>query len=246
MKLLGEVAHVFAAVPDTDASSVPNSRMTEISGHRGIETGADMQPELVLSPASRNWTTLDLVVTIHAVKLHLYDAQAHSEDTLKDHGIARFALNNNTLRLKTLSHGASEIEIVLESFTMSNTRPGASKFREIIPAAQHNRNQFMLLYTMSGGPQATSLAVLTIDSPQIIFAIDPIMYLLEFFTSPFSATVVSAPPQIEESTSTIEPQQGSQFDFRLNLHDVSISVLEDDADHESRAIRLHIAEILLS
>jgi len=215
------------------------------------DSSVALQPELrVLSSSHSTWTTLDLVVTVSAVKLHLYGEQAYSEQTLREHGISRFALNGTTLRMKNLSNGSSEIQIVLKSFTMSNTRPGQSKFREIIPAAQHDRNQFMLLYTTSGQPSSSSLAILTVDAPQIIFAVDPVILLLEFFVNPNGA-----PPQpttneagsAYTSTAQSAPAQGTgRLDFRLDLHDVSICVLENDANPESQAIKLHIDKVLLS
>lgn len=187
-------------------------------------------------------------MSVGAIKLHLYDPFALSESQLKDHGIARFALNDNTVRFKLLSNGAGEAQVVLRSFTMSNTQPGQTKFREIIPAAQHHRNQFMLLYTVSSG-QGPSLAVLTVDSPQIIFAVDPVISLLEFFASAFAN---NNHPQHESAVGesvivddALEQKRGG-LDFRVDLHDVSISVLENDEEAESQAIRLYISQILLS
>jgi vacuolar protein sorting-associated protein 13A/C len=210
-----------------------------------------LQPEL-RATSQRSWTSLDLIVSVMVVKLHLYDSLAHSEQQLKEHGIARFALNDSTLRYKTLSDGSGEAQVVLKSFTMSNTRPGANAFREIIPAAQHDRNQFMLLYTAANGPTSTSLAVLTVDSPKIIFAVDPIISLLEFISSPFvtpkqhRSVATSSPSQ----TSTRPPEPAEQgersFDIRLDLHDVSISILENDSDADSRAICLYVDRISLS
>lgn len=212
----------------------------------------DLEPEL-RSSLNNVWTSLDLVVSVNAVKLHLYDAFAFCESDLKDHGIARFALNDNTLRFKLLSSGAGEAQLVLRSFTMGNTQPGQTKFREMIPAAQHDRNQFMLLYSMSGG-QGSSLAVLTVDSPQIIFAVDPVISLLEFFTDTedastkgihTAASAASMEPDIVTVPQVQEQNQGT-VDFRLDLHDVSVSVLENDADPESRALRLYISQISIS
>ncbi|KAF8974033.1 vacuolar protein sorting-associated protein 13 [Flammula alnicola] len=247
MQLANQIPRVFAGAPDTEAKI---DKATSGSSQAKIEDAliyVDLEPELRSSP-QRSWTTLDLVVSVNAIKLHLYDAFAFSELQLKDHGIARFALNDNTLRFKLISDGAGEAQVVLRSFTMSNTRPGQTKFREIIPAAQHNRNQFMLLYTMSGGQSSSSLAVLTVDSPQVIFAIDPVISLLEFFTSAFNKDDTPSAEQIAEAS--YETQNGGQnqgtLDFRLDLHDVSVSVLENDADAESRAIRLYISQILLS
>lgn len=247
IKLADSIPRVFANPPEA-GHSITDDSPTRLPIKGIASTEVALKPEL-RSISSQIWTTVDLVVSVNAIKLHLYDPFAISESQLKDHGIARFALNDNTLRFKLLSNGAGEAQLVLRSFTMSNTRPGQTKFREIIPAAQHDRNQFMLLFTMTNG-QGPSLAVLTVDSPQIIFAIDPVISLLEFFTSAFNNSVYQAPPtdpitDTDNATGTLEQSPGN-LDFRVDLHDVSISVLENDEDTESRAIRLYISQILLS
>jgi vacuolar protein sorting-associated protein 13A/C len=210
------------------------------------ESTVDLRPELDGHPGTHPRTTLDLVLTVKTVKLQLFDRQATTEASLKDHGIARFALSDNSVRVKTISDGAMEAQVVLRSFTMSNTTPAPSKFREIIPAAQHDRNQFMLLYTSSGGSERSSLAVLTVDSPHILFSLAPVFALMEFFTSASEADVgvPEAPKALEKGNPTPNEQAGVQF--RVDLHDVSISVLEDDLDSDSQAIRLTVAQISLS
>lgn len=250
MKLATEISRVFAAMPSTEFENDPgisqSAPLPPITTD-GAQSSVALQPET----SQRSWTSLDLVVSIMAVKLHLYDPMAYSEHQLKEHGIARFALNNSNLRFKLLSDGSGEAQVVLKSFTMSNTRPGPNLFREIIPAAQHDRNQFMLLYTMTNGPNSLSQAVLTVDSPRIIFAVDPVISLLEFFassgtindetqetTAPLSRTSEQLGSPVDQSTRTL--------DVRIDLHDVSISVLENDADAESRAIRLYITRISFS
>ncbi|KAF7339474.1 hypothetical protein MSAN_02161700 [Mycena sanguinolenta] len=245
IRLSQSIPRVFSGGPDVPPSVQPapsTKSIAKVSDTR-LEPlpVADLQPELkIVSGANgqRPWTTVDLVVIVNAVKLHLYDALAVDASSLKEHGIARFALNNNTLRLKLLSDGAGEAQVVLKSFTMGNTRPGSSKFREIIPAAQHDRNQFMLLYTMSAG---SNLAVLTVDSPQVIFAVDPVIALLRFFTSAFTGP--PADPASEETAPKVEaadPQSQTTIDFRVDLHDVSVSVLENDSIADSPAMKLTI------
>ncbi|OCH96150.1 vacuolar protein sorting-associated protein 13 [Obba rivulosa] len=206
----------------------------------------DMQPELrpVPSTEASIWTSIDALVTISAVKLHLYDKSAFTDTDLNNHGIARFALNSNSLRAKVLSNGAMEAQVIFKSMTMSNTRPGSSKFREIIPASKHDRNQVMLLYSVSGGAERSSLAVVTVDSPQVIFAVDPVIALLDFFTSGLPPSNASDSETADETT--MMNDQSSPFAFRLDLHDISISVLENDMDPESQAIRLSIEQISLS
>lgn len=226
-------------IPDAHYTA-PTGASRSIDGEQKL---TDLEPELASTDGSRIWPTLDLSICVKAIKLQLYDATAFGEQSLKDHGIAKFALRDNTLRLKILSDGATEAQVVLRSLTMNNIRPGKTKFREMIPAAGHERNQFMLLYTMSGGASGASLAVLTVDSPQIIFAVDPVIALLGFFTS----SVTSRPPSDEyimknEQNASVD----RRMDFRIDLHDLSVSVLENDTDPESHSIQLSVSQILLS
>ncbi|KAH7104413.1 vacuolar protein sorting-associated protein vps13 [Auriculariales sp. MPI-PUGE-AT-0066] len=210
----------------------------------------DLQPEIVVSwdAGKLIWTSLDVEVIVRSIKLQLYDAHATDEASLKNSGIARFALNDNAVRLKMLSDGAMEAEVVLKSFTMGNTFPGASRFREIIPAAKHDRNQFMILYTASGGADKSQLAVINIDSPHIIFAVDPVFALMHFFTSATQASTLQiAEDEIPELAEAPPPvSQGPGIDFRIDIHDASIIVLESDAESDTQAIELSIQQVALS
>jgi len=204
----------------------------------------NLEPEIRVSSTldgGRPWTTIDLVASVAAVRLHLYDKEATTEANLRDHGISRFALNDVSLRSKSMSDGASEAQLVLRSFTMSNTRPGGSKFREIVPAADHERNQFMVLYSSSG---TSALVIMTVDAPHIIFSVEPILLLLSFFTSGPSSPKI--PDKDDERETKKEFSPVSTTDLRLELHDVSVSVLEDDTNPCSQAIRLRINQILIS
>jgi vacuolar protein sorting-associated protein 13A/C len=252
MALTQSIPKVLAGAPEGSAEA-ESAASTKPSSSPKIsdEVQVDLEPELraIIAPdgSNRSWTTLDLVVTVDAIKLRLYDEKATTEDNIKDHGIVRFALNDNTLRFKMLSDGAGEAQVILKSFTMSNTMPGNSKFREIIPAAQHDRNQFMILYTISGGVNSSSLAIITVDSPQIIFAVEPVIALLHFFTNGFVTKETLAPPEAGISAQNeVSDYQPSRLDFRVDLHDVSVSILENDADPISQAIRLSVNQILLS
>jgi len=221
----------------------------------------DLEPELNVhdGPATIIYPTVDLELKVNIVKLQLYDGNATSESNLDSCAIARFALNDNVVRFKMLSSGAGEAEVVLKSFTVKNTRPGNTKFREIIPAAKHDRNQFMVLFTMSGGADSSSLAVVTIDSPKVIFTLDPIFALLDFFTSAFPPTPPLKDGEDDQGTrskaiattksksaSAQDTSQPPNFAFRVDMHDVAVTVLESDADANSQAISLGIQQILMS
>ncbi|KAJ3917835.1 vacuolar protein sorting-associated protein 13 [Lentinula edodes] len=238
IKLSQSISRVLPGAPEGASraeAAVGFESQPQLAEKERRETLVDVAPE----DAPKSWPTLDLVVDVDTVKLHLYDEFATEELNLKEHGIARFALNHNNLRLKLLSAGGGEVQVILKSFTVNNTRPGNTKFREIIPAASHTRNQFMILYTMAGDADFSSLALLTIDSPRIIFAVDLVFGLIDFFTS--ASTSDTSEHEIEKAEAG-----KSSLDFRVDLHDVSISVLENDSDLDSQSIQLSIKQILLS
>jgi vacuolar protein sorting-associated protein 13A/C len=231
-----------------DITTPPNK--SEQSGAAAV----DLQPELSTIARTEGgvihqYTSLDLVFTVSSVKLALFDDRAIRESDLKGCGIARFALDDTSLRFKSMSDGAAEAEVVLKSFTVSNTRVGNSRFREIIPA-RHNRDQaqFMVLYTSSGkGSEQSSLILVTIDSPNIIFAVDPVFAMLDFAMSAFPSNPVEPMPQDTAGvTKPVSSDTPSQLAFRVDLHDVSISILESDSDPESQAIQMTIKQILMS
>ncbi|KIM32678.1 hypothetical protein M408DRAFT_326439 [Serendipita vermifera MAFF 305830] len=215
----------------------------------------NLEPEIALSPRQSIYPTLDLELKIMTIKLQLFDDKAISEENLRSCGIARFALHDNSVRFKMFSNGGGEAEVILKSFTVSNTMPGPSKFREIIPAAKHDRNQFMVLFTMTGGKDSTSLAIVTVESPKFLFTLEPLFALGNFFASAFVT-----PPQTEEPTEVSKTQtsvktksqneqpsqQENSLAFRVDLNDVSVTLLESDTDLNSQAVQLSIRQVMMS
>ena len=119
------------------------------------------------------------------VRLYLYDSITLKQTDLKGFGIARFALNNVSFSLTRLVDEAMQLECSVHSFTVTNTKQGSSRFREIIPAARHGRNQLMLLYSVTGGSSPVSELIANIDSPQVIFSLKPVFAISDFFLRAF-------------------------------------------------------------
>jgi vacuolar protein sorting-associated protein 13A/C len=253
LNLFHSILHVLEGAPRGAAQVEPATSSGSLSGSHlpeaSLTPAADLQPELRGSSSAqgiRSWTALDLSVVVGAVKLHIYD-QFATEPDIADHGIARFALNNNNLRLKMLSDSSYEAQLVVKSFTISNTLKGNSKFREIIPAAKHDRNQVMVLYTSSSGAIPSSLAIITVDSPQMILAFDPMFAILDFVMSPFSQeSSLADDDQVLDTQSNDQNGQSSGIDFRVDLHDVVVSILENESNADSQAIRLTIKQLSVS
>lgn len=109
----------------------------------------------------------------------------------------------------------------------------------------------MVQYTVSGGSDKSALAIVTVDSPRVILAVDPLEALLEFAMSPFKQQPTSnQAAQIEDgdpSADVVEgPKQAGSLAFRVEIIDSTVIVLANDSDSRSQAIHLNVKEVLVS
>lgn len=106
----------------------------------------------------------------------------------------------------------------------------------------------MLHYSVSGGTDKSALAIVTVDSPRVILAVDPIAALLDFALAPFKNTVVVDDGDAEpEITDQQEPQPArTALAFRVEVVNATVVVLANDTDPKTQAIQLSIREIIMS
>ncbi|EPQ26496.1 uncharacterized protein PFL1_05818 [Pseudozyma flocculosa PF-1] len=256
--------------------SLPPRRQTSGTGGSGTSTptrqggsaAVDMLPELgtVVHDEDEGdrpvGTSLDLFFDVNSIQLELFTAEATAQETLYNAQLARFSLNGSEVKLKMLTDGSLEAEVALKTFTVTDTRPDKdTKFREIIPAVKHDGHQFMMSYTMSGGADASAMALVTVDSPKVIFSLDPMFSLIGFLTSAFpeeppeaeaqrkaAATVPKVEDRQESSAATDQsnPPQPSTLAFRVNVVDPTIILLAAPEKHDTEAIVLSIKQVLMS
>jgi vacuolar protein sorting-associated protein 13A/C len=148
-----------------------------------------------------------------------------------------------------------EADIRLQTFIMTNTRPGNSRYREIIPA-ENNRDkpQVSIMYSSaSSRTPPSSVAVINVASPKILFALDPAFALLSFFTSAFpsiqdvpSEDDSGRPPTMRREEQLPTNPQPPALSYRFDLLDASITVLQNEEEINSQAIRLSIEQISVS
>lgn len=103
---------------------------------------------------------------------------------------------------------------------------------------------------MTGGTDPSALAIVTVDSPQLILAVDPLASLLEFAVSPFTkhVDVEQQPQESAEQADEFEegPKQSASLSFRVEVVKATVVVIADDTNPKTQAIQLNIREILLS
>ena len=200
---------------------------------------------------------------VQSVTLDLYDATAHTAESLEAGQLFRFTLSEALLKLHQHPHTGLEAEVSLHSLSATDTRPSrATHFREVIPAISHDGKQFMLNYSATPGPDSNVLAVVTLDSPKFIFSLDPLFALLDFVTS-------GVPPASERRTdggaSTKAPSAAATYrtaraapapaaeqarapsvSFRINIVEPRIILLSSPERADSEAIVLLVRQVVIS
>jgi vacuolar protein sorting-associated protein 13A/C len=114
----------------------------------------------------------------------------------------------------------------------------------------------MVSYTMSGGADRSSVANVTVDTPSIIFSLDPLFALLNFASYPFKDSNSSATPQeeaeIQQVTEKVEEREGADdaatggLAFRVNVVQASVKLLADPTRHDSEAVVLSIRQVQMA
>lgn len=140
----------------------------------------DMAPEL--GSKHDTWTKLDLVFRVGTIGLELINApEGRPVGNIEEASLGRFSLDDSGLKTRMQVNGSLEAEFVIQSFTIYDSRTrDANKFRRIMTSGNKDVQQFMASVTMSGGKERNLIAMVAIDSPRIIFALDYIFALQTF------------------------------------------------------------------
>lgn len=125
---------------------------------------------------------LDMTFHANKVALSLHNDTAEVQaNVLEERGLTRFSLNESGLKLRIKNNGDLESDIHIKSFTVHDIRSvKENKYTEIIPVASHDEYQFMCNLSITGKTQRVLKALLTVDSPSMILAIDYLVALKSF------------------------------------------------------------------
>ena len=168
--------------------AVNSDRSEVLEDKNSLPAGpSHLGPEIVAPKHAK--TTLGFRFKASMIGLELILAQetepAPDTDAMS---LSKFSLNESDVQLRMISDGAVEAELVIQSFTILDTRrKDVNRFRKIMSLINDNiRQQFMASLTISGGDKRHMIVMLTIDSPRIIFALDYVFALQNFASKAFA------------------------------------------------------------
>lgn len=217
------------------------------------------------------WTKLDFVFKVGTIGLELVKSEdGEPVGDIEVASLSRFSLNDTNVKVRMISDGAMEAELVVQSFTIRDSRAqGTNKFRKIMSLINNDvKQQFMASVSISGGQEKNLIALLTIDSPRIILALDYLFALQAFINAglatdeplaveeevkhedPDSEDEIMSPDgsrALEKPQTKPEPTDaGMNISFRVNLVDAQVVLIANPALASSEAIVLGTKQVLVS
>lgn len=208
------------AEQDVDSGTLQRARTLPRSQDTSQDAAVDMGPELGTQQAS--WTKLDLAFTVPTIGLELINArEGQPVGNLDDASLGKFSLDDSRLKTRMQSNGSLEAEFVIQSFTISDSRPGeTNKFRRIMTSGNKSVQQFMASVTMSGGKDRSLIAMAAIDSPRIIFALDYLFALQKFIMT--GLAVDDSSPMDEHEMETPEESDAESLQVSIARRESSV------------------------
>lgn len=196
--------------PPTPASSVPGDPETDkgASTLPIVSNSADLHPELGVRPGT--WTKVDLVFKVGQIGMELFESDSNKPiGDLHAASLSRAYLDSTNLKLRMISDGSLESELLVKSFNIKDSRRmGTNKFRNIMSSSNTEGSQFMASVRISGGSEKNLVALLTVDSPRIIFALDYIFALKDFVMDGLAKPTEVLDVEFDEGSDSDDSQSG--------------------------------------
>ncbi|KAK4997866.1 Vacuolar protein sorting-associated protein 13 [Elasticomyces elasticus] len=240
----------------------------------GVEEKASrLGPELGTS--EETWTKLEIIFSVGAISLELI--QGKVEEPVGDPeaaSLSKFSLNETSVKLRMISDGSLESELLVQSFTIKDTRTReTNKFRKIMSLINTDvKQQFMASVSISGGKEKNLIALLTIDSPRVILALDYLFAVQQFVTAGLAnddllmveeesddgataensevGSIDSAVPSKAvgngQANGSDEVESAMSISYRVNVVDAQVMLIANPAITNSEAIVLGTKQVLVS
>ncbi|KAL8945593.1 MAG: hypothetical protein Q9183_008036, partial [Haloplaca sp. 2 TL-2023] len=220
MELSKTIPSAFATDPEQGESEVMAELPKSTTDSAKEITSPTTKEDTVTRPSHQgpelktdgdSWTKLDLVFKTKTISLELILANEDAPvGSIADASLSKFALNDTNVKLRMKSDDSLEAELLINSFTIQDSRTKeTNKFRKIMSLINNDvKQQFMASLTISGGKTRHMIAMLTIDSPRIIFAMDYLFAVQAFANTAFASDEPAAVEDVSEEASEAEDQSG--------------------------------------
>jgi vacuolar protein sorting-associated protein 13A/C len=237
-----------------------------------LKSPPNLDPEIRTN--DDNWTKLDLVFKVGTIGLELIKGKdTEPVGDIVAASLSKFSLNKTHIKLRMMSDGSLESEFLVQSFTITDSRRReVNKFRKIMSLINTNvKQQFMASISMSGAEEKNLVALLTIDSPRLILALDYLFAIMSFINAglateePLDMDDQETEADDSASVSPVRSNEGGRrrstqpaleakvddkdamnISFRINVVDAQVVLIANPAITSSEAIVLGTKQMLVA
>ncbi|KAB2579544.1 putative vacuolar protein sorting-associated protein vps13 protein [Lasiodiplodia theobromae] len=260
-------------VPDSTLKRANTMKNTEPEPSNDKQVITSQGPEL--GSQEETWTKLDLVFKVGAIGLELINAkETEPVGDIDAASLSKFSLNETSVKMRMLSDGSLESELLIQSFTIRDTRTQeTNKFRKVMSLINNDvKQQFMASVSISGGKDRHMIVLLTIDSPRVILALDYLFAIQAFVNAGLSvkepieieseeddtatedvensnsdiSSALSKPAAQTPETKKPEEESTMEMSFRINVVEAQAILIANPAMTNSEAIVLGTKQVLIS
>ena len=261
-------------IPDSVVSPAQSARSpAEPSSPKGseVQKPSHLGPEL--GAENEAWTKMDLIFKVGAIGLELISGPVEKPiGNLEAASLSKFTLNETSVKLRMISDGALESELLVQSFTITDTRTTEKiKYRKIMSLINTDvKQQFMASVSISGGEEKNLIALLTVDSPRVILALDYLFAVMSFVNAGLAQDTPlvveeenedSAEEEADDETlatqslakrstsgkvQEMSAESGMSISYRVNVVDAQVVLIANPAISNSEAIVLGTKQVLVS
>ena len=243
--------------------SSPKGSEVQKPSHLGPELGSE----------NETWTKMDLIFKVGAIGLELISGPIEKPiGDLEAASLSKFTLNETSVKLRMISDGALESELLVQSFTITDTRTTEKiKYRKIMSLINTDvKQQFMASVSISGGEEKNLIALLTVDSPRVILALDYLFAVMSFVNAGLAQDTPLVVEEENEDSAEEEgddetlatqdltnrntsgkaeekpAESGMSISYRVNVVDAQVVLIANPAISNSEAIVLGTKQVLVS
>ncbi|CAG8559398.1 1542_t:CDS:10, partial [Racocetra fulgida] len=181
-----------------DSIQTPPSKPSNTSTTKEISSKVEVE--------GNSWTTISLDFEVNQIYLEIFTDDGSEEKALDATSLSRFSLNQTKVEYRMKSDNSMNAELRIQSFTLNDTRPNIKNvYREILPAANAGKPQFVIELTMSGDPDKNIVAIVKVISPKIILTLDHLFATRNYFMSAFESSTPSNENATQAQSSETSP-----------------------------------------
>lgn len=198
---------------------------------------------------THNLPRIQITLDAKTIGLEIYknNTDAEAKNIQKPDSLARIALNNTDVKFNMYNDDSMDVNLVVHSLTVDDTRPGInSKFKHIVPVIEDGHQFELQLDLKEPDPVRSGIVVMTVKDPKVILSLDHAFLLRDFFTLPFNE---KAEEHRSPNTNQGQPQpqpQGMELSYLLTIINAEFILLANPDHADSEAVVLSTKELLIT